>query len=105
MMVTNVETPIRPLLTIGFILICPGMALVQFLRLKEPIIEITLAIALSIGISTVLSEVMALGKIWHPEAGLAALIILTIVGSIIRMTQIKNEQPLKNEIHITQAKK
>lgn len=97
---TNIESPIRSILTIGFILICPGMALVQFMRLKEPIIELTLAIALSIGISTVLSEVMALGKIWTPEIGLAALIILSIGGAIVQIVQMNNQQTLVNESKI-----
>ena len=40
----------RPLIVFWFLFICPGMVLVRFLRLKEPVAEWTLAIALSFAI-------------------------------------------------------
>ena len=80
MMVGNIESPIRPLLAFWFLLVCPGMAFVRLLRVDRRLTEWTLAIALSIAIDVIVTEIMVLGKLWSPTAGLMVIISISIVG-------------------------
>ena len=49
-MFANVQSPIRPLLAFWFLLICPGMAMVRPLRVRELYVRLTLAVALSVAV-------------------------------------------------------
>jgi uncharacterized membrane protein len=79
-MVGHIDGAIRPVLAFWFLLICPGMAFVPLLHFKERLTELTLAIALSLALDTLVAEVMALNGIWSPKWGLFALICLTLSG-------------------------
>ena len=79
-MVGHVDGDVRPMLAFWFLLICPGMAYVPLLHLEEWLTELTLAIALSLTLDTLVAEVMALNGVWSPKWGLFALICLTLSG-------------------------
>src|SRR6266516_4986351 len=38
---------VRPIVVLWFLFVCPGMVVIRFLRLKEPVVEWTIALALS----------------------------------------------------------
>ena len=40
--------PVRPWVTLWFLLFCPGMAFVQLLQIKDTLYEMVLAVALSL---------------------------------------------------------
>ena len=81
----NIESPIRSGLAFWFLLVCPGMALVRLLRLKDRLIEWTLAIALSIALSTLVSETMLLTQQWSFKATLAVLIVVSLSGAALQI--------------------
>src|SRR2546426_2888543 len=49
------DIAIRPIIVFWFLCICPGMVLVRFLRLSEPVVEWTLAVALSFAIDAIVA--------------------------------------------------
>ena len=79
-MVGGIGGAVRPVLAFWFLLVCPGMAFVPLLHLKESLTELTLAIALSLALDTLVAEAMVLNRIWSPKWGLFALICLTLSG-------------------------
>ena len=84
-MVGNFGGSVRPLLAFWFLLVCPGMAFVPLLHLKEHFTELTLAVALSIGLDTLVAEAMVLNRLWSPTWGLFALICLTLSGLALQV--------------------
>jgi hypothetical protein len=91
--VADAGTPVRPLLVFWFLLVCPGMAFVRLLRIEERLIELVLAIALSVTLDTIVAEIMALNKIWSFRGGLFVLICLSLLGAALQMMQALNQLP------------
>jgi uncharacterized membrane protein len=81
----DIESPIRPALTFWFLLVCPGMALVRLLQLKDFLIELTLAIALSIALGTLVSEAMLVTQHWSSQGALAVLIGVSLSGAVLQI--------------------
>ncbi len=77
-----VDIAIRPLIILWFLCICPGMVAVRFLHLKEPIVEWTLAIALSLAIDATIAAVQLYAGWWSPAATLSILASFS-VGAVV----------------------
>lgn len=73
--------PVRPVIAFWFLLICPGMAVVRLLRVGERAAEVTLAVALSIAIDTLVAEALVLTGLWSPERALFVLIVFCLAGA------------------------
>jgi uncharacterized membrane protein len=72
---------LRSMLAFWFLLICPGMAFVPLLQFNEQLTKLTLAIALSIALDTIVAETMVLARVWSPEWGVVVLIMLCLSGA------------------------
>lgn len=83
--VSFTRAPFRPAVAFWFLMVCPGMAFVQLLHLKEWVMELTLAIAMSIAINIIVSETMVLAGIWSPKGGLLTIICITMLGAIYQI--------------------
>ncbi|MFL5654295.1 MAG: hypothetical protein ACJ8CB_08975, partial [Ktedonobacteraceae bacterium] len=46
---------VRPVVVFWFLFVCPGMVVIRFLRLKELVVEWTLALALSFSIDAIIA--------------------------------------------------
>lgn len=79
------DIAIRPIIVFWFLIVCPGMMVVRFLRLKEPVVEWTLAIALSFAIDALVASIQIyIGK-WSPAGTLSILIGLSLGGAIVQL--------------------
>lgn len=78
---------ISPFLTAWFFLVCPGIAIVGLLPVKQISIQISLVFALSIAVNTILAEIMAFTHVWSPTSVLFLLACLTIGGAILQVRQ------------------
>ena len=87
-MVSDIGSPIQAMVAFWFLLICPGMAFVRLLRIEERLIEVTVAIALSIALDTIVSETMVLTKRWAPEWALFLLICMAVVGAVLQIATL-----------------
>src|SRR5262249_26710712 len=86
-MLTSTGTPLRPILAFWFLLICPGMAFIRLLHIQEPVVEWTLAIALSIALNTIVAEAMVYAGIWSPPLGLGVMIGLSLLGALFQIVR------------------
>src|SRR5437016_6310412 len=72
------DTPLRPIIVFWFLFVCPGMAVVRFLRLNETITEWTLALALSFSIDALVACILLFAGKWSPTGILTILIGLSV---------------------------
>lgn len=79
------DSPVRPVLSLWFLLVCTGMSFVRLLGIKDFVVELVLAIALSIAMSTIVSEILVLSEQWMPIRGLYILIGLSLVGVMLQV--------------------
>jgi hypothetical protein len=78
-------TALRPIVVFWFLFVCPGMVLVRFLRLNEPIVEWTLALALSFAIDAIVAGILLYAGRWSPSGILSILIGLSLCGAIVQL--------------------
>ena len=69
-------TPARTIAVFGFVLICPGAALIRLLRLREPLERVVLGLAIGLSLAALISEVAAIG---HP---MRARLVLAVLASV-----------------------
>jgi nucleoside recognition membrane protein YjiH len=96
-MVSSVGSPLQPAVIFWFLLVCPGMAVTRLLRLKDGIVEITVAIALSIALDALVAEAMVLTAKWSPNWGLTVLAGLSVAGAVLQITTIRGNTALRGE--------
>jgi hypothetical protein len=78
----------RPFVLLWFLCICPGMMLIRFFQLKEPITEWTLALALSLAIDAAVVGIQMYSGNWSPPVTLLIIIGICITGVFVQMRQI-----------------
>lgn len=76
---------LQPILMMWFLFVCPGMTLIRFLRLHEPVVEWTLALAVSFSIDAILAGIQMYAGLWSPAGTLAILIGLCLGGSLVQL--------------------
>lgn len=72
--------PLRAPVTLGFLLICPGMAFIPLLRLKDAAHELILAVALSLALDLIVAAALLYTGLWFPPFIMAILIGLSLIG-------------------------
>jgi hypothetical protein len=78
----------RPIVVMWFLCVCPGMMLIRFFQLREPITEWTLAIALSLAIDAAIAGIQMYSGHWSPSITLVIITGICIIGVFIQMIQI-----------------
>jgi hypothetical protein len=74
--------PVRPVAVLWFLFVCPGMMLVRFLRLHEPLVEWVLAVALSLAVDATIGGIALYAGRWSPPLVFAILLSLTAGGAL-----------------------
>jgi hypothetical protein len=85
MAAADLVSPLRPILVFGFLLVCPGMAYIRLLHLHDRFTEFILAVALSLVIDTLVSEMLVLMKFWSPASSVLVIVILSIAGVALQL--------------------
>jgi uncharacterized membrane protein len=75
-MLAPVPVPARAVLVVGFALVSPGLAWVRLLDLHDRLVELTLGIALSIALGTLVASLQAYASVWSPRASIVVLALL-----------------------------
>lgn len=78
-------SPLRPALTLWFLLVCPGMAFVRLLEIAPSYVEWMLGIALSLALNTLLSALMMYAYAWSWELALLLLVMLSVGGAVLQV--------------------
>ena len=76
------EYLLRAPLVIVYLFLCPGLVFVRLLNIQDQFVEWTLAIALSIALNVVISEMMVFANWWSPHAALFVLVYLTMAVAL-----------------------
>ena len=79
------DVSIRPLLVMWFLFVCPGMAVIRLLHLREAAVEWTLALALSFTLDAIIAGIQLYAQVWSPSATFAILIVLSLGGSFAQI--------------------
>jgi uncharacterized membrane protein len=69
---------VRAPLVLWFAAMCPGLALVRLLHFDDRLIEVVLAVALSIAVDGIVAAAFLYSGHWSPPAIMASLIAITI---------------------------
>jgi hypothetical protein len=85
-------TPLRAVIVLWFLAVCPGMAIVRLLRLGEGWVEWTVAVALSLALDALVAAGMLFAGRWAPEAGLIILTGLTLLGVVLGLAQLSGRR-------------
>ena len=85
-------SPVQGIAVLWFVTLCPGMSLVPLLKLEHFIIEITLAIALSLSIDAIVVGIFLYSGHWSPRATLWVLIALSLLALILQLLQRLHRQ-------------
>lgn len=88
--IPHAAPPFHEVVVFWFLAVCPGMAVVRVLRLRETLSQWILAVSLSIALDTILAMVQLYGRWWSPTGGFIALTIITLAGSVLD-TALPNE--------------
>jgi hypothetical protein len=92
------DTPLRPIVVMWFLFICPGMVLVRFLHLYEAIVEWTLALALSFVIDAIVAGIQLYAGRWSPTATLIILMGLSIVCAFMQLITLPGQSKARAPI-------
>jgi hypothetical protein len=83
--------PVRPIVVMWFLCICPGMALVRLLRLHEPVVEWTLAVAISFAIDALVAGIQLYAGRWSPTLILEIVIAVSLAGVIVQLVTMHSD--------------
>ena len=78
----GITASVAPLIVV-FVLVCPGLALVGALRLRDPLFEIVLGVALSVSIAGLLATMELFIHAWAPGPTLNILIAISVAGLLL----------------------
>lgn len=81
----GVGSPVQPAIAFWFLLFCPGMAFVRLLAIRDRLAELTLAVALSVTLDTLVSETMVLARVWSSIWALVIIAGFSIAGVLIQV--------------------
>lgn len=82
---TNLNGTLRPIITMWFLFVCPGMTLVRFLRLHNTVAQWAIALALSLSIDAIVAGIQMYAGLWSPVVTLVILLCLCLSGSLIQV--------------------
>ncbi len=93
------QSSLRVLFSFWFLLVCPGMAFVRIINLKERLEQWVLAVGLSIAIDVIVSEIAVLNRLWSLQGMVTVLADLSMVGALIQVLQsiIRRRKQASNE--------
>jgi hypothetical protein len=73
--------PLRPIITIWFLIVCPGMAFVPMLPIKDGLAAFTVGIGVSLAIDALIAEAMVYTTHWSATWSLAILVGIAGAGA------------------------
>lgn len=81
--------PVRPVVVMWFLFVCPGMVVVRLFLSTEPVVTWTLAFALSFSIDAIVAGIQVYTRHWLPSETLIILMLFCLVGVIMQAARLK----------------
>jgi hypothetical protein len=85
--VTDWHSPVRVVLSLAFLLACPGLAIVGLLRVREPVVQFAIVPATSIAAGSLVALVLVNANWFTPGRVLLCLEILTVALLLIAIAR------------------
>lgn len=79
----DANTVVRAPVVLTFLLICPGLAIVRFLRISDVATEWSIAVALSFSLDGLVALIQAYTTTWNPTTALLVLTGITLAAIAI----------------------
>lgn len=79
--------PLRPLIVMWFLFVCPGMTIVQLFLSVEPVVMWTLALALSFSVDALVAGIQVYTGHWSPPATLIVLMVFCLIMVIVQIVR------------------
>ena len=92
LVLSNVQSPARVVIAVGFLMVCPGMAFVRLLDIGQSLIEWTLAVGLSIALVTLVAGVMIYAGVYTVERTLLLMILVTTIGVVLQIIALIRDE-------------
>ncbi len=92
LVLTDNSSLLRTVLGLWFMLCVPGLAFVPLLRAVDRLFAVGLIIAISLGLNTLVGEIMLYGGFWSPKGGLVIVALLSLGGAILQVVTIRKWQ-------------
>lgn len=77
--------PLRPLIAVWFLLVCPGLALTPLLRLGDLWAELTVVLALSVTLDLLVATAVMYAGAWSPGLIAAVLVAISLAGAALQL--------------------
>jgi hypothetical protein len=77
----HVPVSVRAVLVVGFALVAPGLAWVRLVHIEDRLAELTLGIALSIAIGTLVASLQAYAGAWSPKGCIVVLALVVVAAA------------------------
>jgi hypothetical protein len=74
----NAPTALRSVMTLAFVVFIPGLAIVRFLRLTDPSLRLSLAVATSLALDLIVSITMIYAGTWAPRTALIGIAAVAV---------------------------
>ena len=81
----NIQSPMRFLVVLWFLLVCPGMPFIELLEINDKFTVWTLAVALSLAIDTAISLIVLYLDQWSVELIVGILAAVTLSGIALQV--------------------
>ena len=81
----DVGAPIRPLVAIWFLLICPGLAVAPLLRIGDAWDELGLVLATSVAIDLIVATAVTYAGAWSVPLIAGLLAVISLVGAGVQV--------------------
>jgi uncharacterized membrane protein len=77
----DVRSPARAAIVLAFVLVVPGLAIVRPIGLRDPLVELTLGVAVSVAIDTLAASAILYAGGWSPSLVLVVIVGLTLAAT------------------------
>lgn len=75
-------SPLRTALVVWFLAVCPGLAVIGLLRLRDPWLEVALVPALSFAIDVIVGGILSYAGLWSAAAAIVILVAISVSGAL-----------------------
>ncbi len=82
--ITGTPAALRPVLAFLFLLLVPGLAYARLLPAEDGIILVTLAVALSLAIDTVVAMILLYTGRWSFITAFVIIAVISLVGAVLQ---------------------
>src|SRR5690242_7230686 len=81
----DVSPDVRAPVVIGFVLVCPGLAIVRLVGVRSATAQLGVGVAVSVALAILVPAALLYAHAWSPRAALAILVAITIAASTLEV--------------------